>query len=282
MSYIQSISGAFFKAQEHESSYVLLSNSGVVFLHKDSLEELSYITYTGIFTDLYTQASKSFIFLSTSGQGILRLDFDPEFITSGSLSVFKEYPTISNNIVNCIDGYEDVIVIGTASGVEVISGINVFSNYSISSITDLSITRGNGLYYTNQQSLYCKKLPINSNWLTNDYFLNSGTVPPIIGNLINEIDVLDTISGALVALATNSGITLYQEQSPISGSQYQNIEISGIINSVQLQKGSLINLGSIVFTSSGEGIKTTNLSTLNLEEVISSPPLLNINVRDFT
>lgn len=279
---LQAFSGALFKAGIYNNAYILLASSGIVFVHKDTLEELTYLTYSGVFTDVYIPEKSGYFFIGTSGNGVLRCDV-PEEITlsldlSNSLSIHKIYPELLSNIVTCIDGSESNLAIGTVSGIDVYRGNTRNSNNLLYPVSATSITHSE-VYYSGQFGLSCKKYPLTNNW-TPTYTLTSGTLPKIPGNVINSIDIL-TGSSNLIGVATNSGVVIIEESLPISGSIHIQTESGNEIDKLSLQLGSSTTSGSVILSHSGNGIKVLNLGTLNYESHLLVPTLVSNTVVDF-
>jgi hypothetical protein len=219
---IISSSGSYFKASEIGDLFVLLSPSGIIFLSKNTNQEINFITFTGTLTDFYFPDNKTYFYLSTSGSGILKCNL-PEVVESTSdlttcLSYFKQYPQIHSNLINSITGLGDVLAIGTPSGVEVISGNSNFVNYSEPNILKIKYASTGDLYYSSINGLYFKYGPIQQSWNNHSGVFNTSSIPPLSSNTILDIEVSNINSETIIALATISGVNLINHRFPLQSS----------------------------------------------------------------
>lgn len=283
---VTSISGSYFKAKEHKNSYLLLSSSGIVIVSKDAPLELNSITFTGVFTDFYFPNNTSYFYLATSGSGLLRCDL-PETLElgqnlSGSLSPFKSYPQIHSNSISCIDGIKDTIYLGSASGIQVLSGNVSYSSYTYPNIVDVKVSLSGDVYYCGSFGLAYKQGPVTSSWVSPTSVLTTGTVPNLLTMQINEIDFINTGTEKIIALATYSGVSVINQKTPISGSSILHLTSGSLCYSVELQKGSTISGGSLVFGGLNTGLQTINLNTHLQEHILSTPTLETNTIKDFS
>lgn len=171
-----------------------------------------------------------------------------------------EGPTslLSNNVILLDKNESNDLAIVSDSGIDYYDG--ALSTRSFSQFTtpvdSIQVSTSGDLYYSPSGSgIYVKYKP-TSNWTSEDYFLNSTTTPALSGNVVNDLEVLNTPSGYTLFLATNSGVSIIDEnRSNISSSNIKYLGssvISGAIlnvSSIEVPPGTTTSSGSIFIST---------------------------------
>jgi hypothetical protein len=250
-----------------------ITDYGLDILDRWSLRNSGYLINSGGFSCISLDKSSSNVvdvYLgTTSGVGVL------SYSGSGKQSLNDSFEILYSGLdATCISSIEDSILVGTSSGITLISGGTSYSHLTNTSTEACLLLDSGDIYYSPAESgIYCKYSPVSSDWTSPDYLLDSNSIPSILSNKVNDIEIGVPTSGNLsIFLATSSGISIYDEnRSAISGSTMKSLtyelesSVDNIID-VELLEGTTINLGNVLYTSlsgtSGE------VKILDLEEDI--------------
>jgi len=242
--------------------YVFIATtSGIDVFNPDYLENKAYSFIIGGCTSISVQNDRceGDVYLGTNNSGVLGFTMDDSLSgnISGSVSGIYSYPDLVSNTVHCLSfNNEQGLAIGTSSGVTYIttSG-NIYDHVFSGGVTSCMLTSSGDLYYSPTSSgVYAKYGPITSGWSSVDYMLNTSSVPALSGVYINDMEYKSTSSGNQVFLATNSGITMYDEnRSNISGSYSRTIgsSLSGTTNvtGIEINTNTSVFSGSLLFST---------------------------------
>lgn len=261
--------------------YVITDN-GLDIVDSNTLENVNSTRISGGVTSIAVyreQCENQELYICLPESGVysysLSGSFPSESILNEMLLVYSEPDILSNNISFMDKNFNNDLALASESGVDFYPGaasVRSFSQYPAAiGNTAIRVSTSGDVYYSPTNSgLYVKYAP-NANWTSPDYFLNSSTTPALSGNIINDLELQVTTSGYIVYLATNSGITIYEEdRNNISASpvKYFGLDtISGsIINvsSIEIGPDTVLNSGSLFFSTYDDTTKSGVIQELDL------------------
>ena len=218
MADVISVSGNFFKTDSDREFYYVVGENGLVIFEKSRNIEVAYATLSGGFTDVWTDDRSPFVFLSTSGAGVYRLEKSSTIsgnVTS-NLSVHISTPELVTDEVLSISGFSGShLLLGTISGVEFVTPSGIFTSEDLKPVTSVSLLDPDSVYYAGNFGFGKKNGPISSDWEQADllFFLDTLTVPALTALPITDIDVIRSGDEITLAIASVSGITIIREKS---------------------------------------------------------------------
>jgi hypothetical protein len=245
----------------------IITDNGLDIIDSNSITSRSYLKISGGLLDVGVCreiCGDQTVYLSVPNSGIYLYDFtseSPAAISASSLVTFRQVPNIlSNNINKVSKNYSNDLALGSISGVDFITGdtqIRSYTQYgSAIGNTSLKLNNEGDVYYSPTGSgLYVKYTP-SGNWTSPDYFINNTSTPSISGNTINDLEVIPTSSSYLIIMATNSGISVMDEnRSNISLSSVKTFQLETIsgssldIASIEVTTGSTFTSGTLFFST---------------------------------
>ena len=255
-----------------------------IYTHKNS----GYVVYSGGFTSIYIDSAECDfvnVYLGTSSSGVMRVVYSG---TGGDLSDNLEF-ALSGSIlpstsVTSLDGDGDALVVGTSSGICMVSGNDAYSHEFSAEVSTCRITASGDIYYSPTGSgVYVKYGPINSNWTEVDYTMTTSTTPSIVSDTVNILDYNVSNSGVYtVFLGTTSGICIYTEDrltpsgSTVKILQEELDSTSYNVVSVLKYEDTLKDSGNLIFTvlSTGDEGKVSILD-LSTDSIVSNLDIAN-------
>lgn len=209
--------------------FYVLTEGGLDVVERSSLENVAYLQGTDFSSIglLRGVTSSSGVLIGTTS-GVLEFKV-PTTYTGGSLQslITNKFNVangrlLTNNPLKISKNIGGDTVIATSSGIDYINifGTRYFSQFpSNINVTALALAEDGSIYYSPSNSgVYVKSAPITANWTLPDYQVllsGTGSYPfPLLSNYINDIEISVTPSGNSVALATRSGIVIYDEYLP--------------------------------------------------------------------
>lgn len=266
---------------------IAITSAGVDIFLPDTKTNLGYVSRSGGYSAVYVDPNSCEeveIYLGTSTSGLFRLDLEDN---EGDLQsfAFQSYSTSSLDI-RAIDGNsQGDLVIGTASGVDLVTASGIFSYNLGSPVNVCRVTDEGDVYYSPVGSgIHVKYGPIGASWTVPDYNLDSQSTPNLLSDLINDIEVVSVVSGNnSVFLATSSGINVYEEnRTAITGSnmsEYTSELNSSTLNvtGIELHSNSEYNSGEITYST----LEGSYQGVVNVLSLTSGSVSENLDVADF-
>lgn len=202
-------------------------------------------------------------------------NFPADSILNNTLLAYEEPNILSNNVTFMDKNFNNDLALASESGIDFYPGdvsIRKFTQYpSALNNTALKLNNNGDIYYSPTNSgLYVKYSP-SSDWSSPDYILDSSTTPALSGNIVNDLEIQTTSSGCTVFLATNSGITIYEEnRSNISSSVFKYFDLNTIsgsvvnVSSVEITPNTTLSSGVLFFSTYDEVTKSGVIQELDL------------------
>lgn len=266
---------------------VAITSAGVDIFDPTSKTNIGYISRSGGYSAVYVDPNicqDVQVYLGTATSGLFRLDLEEN---SGDLSSFlvPSFSTASLNIRTLDGNSSGDLAIGTASGIDVVTSSGIFSHNSGTPVETCKIDESGDLYYSPTGSgLYVKYGPIGASWSSPDYVLNDSSIPSILSNIVNDIEIVTVVSGNnFVFLATNSGINTYEEvRATITGSNINSFTSSLSsstlnVTGIEVHAGATYNSGQITYST----LEGENSGVVNVFSLASGSVSENLNIADF-
>jgi len=209
-----SLSGSFYKTTSDSDNYYVITTSGIVVVDKNNEQIKTSGNTSYYFTDIWTDENSSLIYISSSGNGVLAVDKGHLNLSDISNKFGSKYsePEISSNDVLCINGNSSTnLLIGTASGTDLIIDGNVYTSTSFYPVTDVFILDSNKIFYSGDFGLAgAVEENLSYDWEEADlsFVIDETTIPTIDALPIRDIDVTENDYYITIGLATYSGIQI--------------------------------------------------------------------------
>jgi hypothetical protein len=209
-----SLSGQYDKVDSDSDYYYVIGTSGMVIVDQNTNIERGYLPFSGGFNAVWAKASSA-VYLGADS-GMYRFIKPPTLSgqdVSSYLGLHRTTPELNSNEVLAIDGLDNNnIIVGTSSGVTYFKDNSVFkdnSYYPVSSVKLLE--EGPTLYYGGSFGIASIEAP-TSDWTSSDidYLLTDSSTPGLHSNEVTDIDAIKASGIRLVAISTNSGVTIVE------------------------------------------------------------------------
>ena len=211
MTYFLSVPGEFTRTVSDSNYFYALDKDKVVVIRKTDNAIVSSGSYTNL-TDVWTADGVPFIYLATSGIGLVKVDkgFLEVSDFSNKINVDKSAPALSSNIVNRIHGNKTSVILGTTSGVNILKGKNIFKSDETDEIDTVFMLESGKIFYAGDFGFVGYLDEITDNWSLDDvdFILDESSVPAITQLPILDIDALETDTNITICLGTSNGVEI--------------------------------------------------------------------------
>lgn len=204
-----------------------ITEGGLDIIDKITNSNKNFINYSGGFTSIALDTSlidNIPVYLGTSNSGVYKLNYTDTYVDRDISNQINPLYNINNNNISSNNVRSlhitdnNLLAIGTNSGIDTYSGNYRYThNYPLET-TNCKLTNLGKLYYTPVGSgLYVQENAFISNWIEPSYkVLLSGTGNPdfpLPSNYINDLAIV-TATGNLntVFIGTTSGMLAYKEE----------------------------------------------------------------------
>lgn len=209
-----SLSG-FIAADSDATSFYLVGSQGLEIVDKHTQRSVGFASFSGSFNTVWAKDS-SFVFMGAD-DGLYFIEKPLERYQGQDLSskLFKDSRSStldSDNILSIHARHRDTLLLGTVSGVEILSNEGHFSSGYLYPVTTTHVTEEGVIYYGGPFGLAHKQGPVLNDWVAPDNLMVSPFIPH---NQVNDIDSVTVSGETVVGIATTSGLMFLEQRDPL-------------------------------------------------------------------
>ncbi|RKZ94239.1 MAG: hypothetical protein DRQ40_06245 [Gammaproteobacteria bacterium] len=210
-----SLSGSFNKTSSDCSYHYVSGDQGIIVMRISDNKEVAYATISGI-NDIISGDSQ--VFLGTTS-GVLYFNKKENWQQQNfqdDVSFHSRFPDlISEEVLSLATDSDHFLLVGTTSGVTLVSGGNYFSSDEFDNVKAVGISEDRRLYYGGDFGLAAKRTTVTGSW-TSDYLLDDTTIPPMFP--VSAITLTEDNNKRVIAAATDTGVLIIKEEEIVGNS----------------------------------------------------------------